>query len=75
MGSGESVKSMNIILDQAEEGMCELEDISFEIIQSENKEKRIKIVKIAYLNYGALSSGTIIGIPREKKVKEGRKPI
>ena len=46
-----ALENIKDILDQAEERIYEVEDRSFEIIQSEkNKEKKWKGVKIAYMN-------------------------
>ena len=65
-------ESTNSSMDKEEETICDLEDRNFESIQSgENKEKRMKRVKVAYLIYGIASRETICELLESQKEKKG----
>ena len=76
-----SIESYNGRHDQARERICELKDISTEIIQSEEqKQKRVKIIKKAYVTYEMLSRKSVCilefqGQKREKGVESIFKEI
>lgn len=66
-----AVESMNR-MDQAEEGICELECWAFEIIQLENKGKRIKTEESQHDLCDTIKRNNlqITGVPEEEREKE-----